>query len=149
MREEEWYQELEELLHQSERGDWNKIISKAVELHRRYRLRPKRKDQEVEEIIHGLIRKMEGFPPTWMVLAGPDGDIETPDDLWIHPAWSEVEVQMLWGLHDGRNLGTLVVGVYVWRQESRAWERDEKWGIMGQVGRTGPADRSEESDRLC
>lgn len=149
MTEEEWYEKIEELLHQSERGGWNRIINRAVEAHRHYRLRPERKDREIEEILHGLIRKMEGFPPTWMVIAGPDLDIETPDDLWIHPAWSEVEVQILWDLHDGRSAGTLVVGVYVWRQASRAWERDQKWGIMGNASRTGPAVRSEESDRLC
>jgi len=149
MTEEEWYQEIEELLHQNDRGDWNRILARAVEIHRHYKLKPQRKEQEIEEILHGLIRKMEGFPPTWMVLAGPDGDIQTPDDLWIHPAWNEVEVQMLWDLHDGRSAGTLVVGVYVWRQASHAWERDQKWGVMGNERRRGPADRNEESDRLC
>ena len=149
MTEEDWYEKTEELLHQSERGRWTRLVDRAVEVHRHYRLNPDRTDQEVEEILHGLLRKMEGFPPTWVVIAGPDGEIQTPDDLWVHPAWNEVEVQMLWNLHDGRSAGTLIVGVYVWRQESHAWERDRKWGIMGNEGRRGTADSSQASDRLC
>lgn len=149
MNEWDWYEKTEELLHNSDRGDWNKLVSRAIEVYKHYKINQNVSDEQVAEALHGLLRKLQGFPPTWLVIAGPDGEIDTPDDIWIEPAWNVVEVQHLWDLHDGRNFGTLVVGVYIWGFEKHAWTRDENWGIMGNEGKHGPADPENEADRIC
>jgi hypothetical protein len=149
MTEWDWYEKTEELLHRSSRGEWNKLLYRAVEVYQHYKINEDVTEEQLLEALHGLLRKLEGFPPTWLAIAGPDGDIETPDDIWIEPAWNVIEVQRIWDNHDGRNFGTAVVGVYVWNRESNTWTRDKNWGIMGQEGKTGPADRDDEHDRIC
>lgn len=145
----DWYEKTEELLHRSSRGEWNRLISRAIEVYQHYKINEDMTEKQLEEGLHGLLRKLQGYPPTWLAIAGPDGDIETPDDIWIEPAWNIFEVQRIWDNHDGRNFGTAVVGVYVWSYESSSWTRDKNWGIMGQEGKTGPADRDDEHDRIC
>jgi hypothetical protein len=145
----DWYEEMEELLHASDRGEWNRLVNQAILIHRHHELDENKSDQQVEEVLHGLLRKLQGYPPTWMVIAGPDGEIKTPDDIWIEPAWNIVEVQHAWDEHDGRNHGTLVVGVYIWSFQRRAWTRDHNWGIMGHEGQRGPADDEDPGDRIC
>jgi len=145
----DWYEKTEELLHKSDRGDWNKLIERAIEAYQHYKINEEITEEELREALHGLLRKLQGFPPTWLGIIGPDGDIETPDDLWIEPAWNVIEVQRLWDNHDGRNFGTAVVAIYIWSLQSRSWIRDKKWGIMGREGSTGPADRDDEHDRIC
>jgi hypothetical protein len=149
MTEWDWYETTEELVREHSVGDWNRLVSLATEVHRRDNLNEDRTDEQVKEVLHGLLRKLQGFPPTWLAIVGPDGDVETPDDIWIEPAWNRVEVQRLWDNHDGRNYGTAIVGVYIWSYESNKWTRDENWGILGQEGKTGPADRDDEHDRIC
>jgi hypothetical protein len=149
MTEWDWYEKTEELLHRSSRGEWNKLLYRAVEVYQHYKINEDVTEEQLMEALHGLLRKLEGFPPTWLAIAGPDGDIETPDDIWIEPAWNVIEVQRIWDNHDGRNFGTAVVGVYIWDRASNTWTRDKNWGIMGQEGKTGPADRDDEHDRIC
>ena len=140
MREWDWYEKTEELLHQSQRGDWNKLIHQAIEVFRHYKVNEDVSDEQLLEALHGLLRKLEGFPPTWLAIAGPDGEIRTPDDLWIEPAWNVLEVQRLWDIHDGRNHGTMILGVYLWSLQQGAWIRDKNWGVMGHESHRGPAD---------
>jgi len=145
----DWYEKTEELLHKSSRGEWNRLINRAIEVYQHYKIDEDVTEAQLLEGLHGLLRKLEGFPPTWLAIAGPDGDIETPDDIWIEPAWNVFEVQRIWDNHDGRNFGTAVVAVYIWEHEGQRWTRDQKWGILGQEGKTGPADRDDEHDRIC
>jgi len=145
----DWYTKTEELLHELPRGEWNRAVNRAVEAHRQHNLDDDKTDEQVAEVLHGLLRKLQGYPPTWLAIAGPDGEIETPDDIWIEPAWNVVEVQHLWDEHDGRNYGTLIVAVYLWSMEKRAWTRDLKWGVMGHEGKIGYADRNDAGDRIC
>lgn len=140
----DWYQKTEEFLHEIKRGNWNRAVNEAIEIHRLHKLDDEKTNEQVAEVLHGLLRKLEGYPPTWLAIAGPDGEIETPDDIWIEPAWNVVEVQHLWDEHDGRSHGTLIVAVYLWSMGKRAWTRDYKWGVMGHEGKIGPA-----SDRIC
>lgn len=147
MTELEWYEKTEEILHDLPRGEWNNLISRAIEVYRHYKLNEEVSDQQVEEALHGLLRKLQGFPPTWLVIAGPDGEIRTPEDIWIEPAWNRFEIQHIWDVHDGRNHGTMVVAVYIWNFEGGTWTRDRNWGIMGNESATGHAD--DERDALC
>lgn len=145
----DWYDLTEEQLHKYPRGNWNRILSHALEAHRQLKLDPSKSDKDVEEALHGLLRRLQGFPPTWLAIIGPDGEINTPDDLSIEAAWSVIEVQRLWDIHDGRNLGTMVVGVYLWNFNDKAWVRDLNWGIMGHEGKRGRADSDDPADRIC
>lgn len=147
MQEWDWYEKTEDLLHRSSRGEWNKLINRSIEVYQHYKINEDVSEEQLLEALHGLLRKLEGFPPTWLVIAGPDGEINTPDDLWIEPAWNVIEVQHSWDEHDGRNYGTLVVAVYIWNMAKRAYIRDKNWGVMGHEGKRGPAD--EKEDRIC
>lgn len=149
MTEWDWYEKTEEFLHEIQRGDWNRAVNEAIEIHRQYNLDDEKTNEQVAEVLHGLLRKLQGYPPTWLTIAGPDGEIKTPDDIWIEPAWSVVEVQHSWDVHDGRSHGTLVVGVYIWSFERQAWTRDLNWGIMGHEGQRGLADDEDPADRIC
>ena len=57
--------------------------------------------------------RTDGRPrlPTFLVTIVPSRGF-TSQDLTIEPARSEKEVDALIDLHDGRNLGTIVVAVY-------------------------------------
>lgn len=147
MTEWEWYEKTEELLHKADRGAWNGLISRAIEVYQHYRINPDATEEQLLEALHGLLRKLQGYPPTWLVISGPDGEIKTPEDLMIEPAWNVVEVQHLWDIHDGRNSGTLVVGVYLWSWQTGSWTRDRNWGVMGNEMAIGPAD--DDRDALC
>ncbi len=147
MTEWDWYEKIEELLHESQRGDWNKQIYRAIEVYQHYKINPEVTEEQLTEALHGLLRKLQGYPPTWLVISGPDGEIRTPEDLMIEPAWNAIEVAHQWDVHDGRNHGTMVVAVYLWSHQHRAWKRDRNWGIMGNARATGPADDSR--DALC
>lgn len=149
MTELDWYEKTEALLHKGGVGEWNRLVSEAVDIHLRRKLNTARGEHEIKEILHGLLRKLQGFPPTWLVIAGQEGSVQTPDEMFIHPAWNAIEVQGFWDLHDGRKHGTMVVGVYLWRFEDHTWARDLNWGIMGDPSRTGTADPENPGDRLC
>lgn len=149
MREWQWYEETEELLHSRSRGEWNGLVSRAIEVYKHYKINEDVSDEQIEEALHGLLRKLQGYPPTWLVIAGPDGEIKTPDDMWIEPAWNVVEIQHIWDVHDGRNDGMMVVGVYIWSFQANSWIRDRNWGIMGNEGKRGPANEEDGRDRLC
>jgi hypothetical protein len=145
MQEWDWYEKTEELLHKSIRGDWNKLVFRAIEVYQHYKINPEMTEEQITEALHGLLRKLQGFPPTWLIISAPDGEIRTPEDLSIEPAWNVFEIQHLWDIHDGRNMGTMVVGVYVWNFESQSWSRDRNWGVMGDERATGPADETRDA----
>lgn len=145
----DWYEKTEELLHNRPRSEWNLLITRAIEIYQHYKINEEVTEQQLLEALHGLLRKLEGYPPTWLAIAAPDGEIRTPDDIWIEPAWNGVEVQRLWDIHDGRNHGTLIVGIYLWSFEKGAWVRDTNWGIMGNEGQRGSADDEMARDRIC
>jgi len=147
MTEWEWYEKTEEFLHKSPRGDWNKLVHQAVEAYQQYMIEPSVTEAQLREALHGLLRKLQGYPPTWLVISAPDGELRTPEDLVIEPAWNVVEVAHLWDIHDGRNHGTMVVGVYLWSYEAQSWQRDRNWGVMGNARATGPAD--DGRDAIC
>lgn len=71
----------------------------------------------------------------YMVISAPEMADLTPDDLVISPARNEAEVDALWDLHDGRNLGTMVVAVYRLDKDG-SYSRDTRWGILGDVRKT-------------
>jgi len=147
MTEWDWYEKIEELLHKGQRGDWNKIINRAIEVYQHYKINPDLTEPTIREALHGLLRKLQGYPPTWLIISGPDGELRTPEDFSIEPAWNIFEVEHLWDIHDGRNHGTMVVGVYLWSYEHQSWSRDRNWGVMGDMRATGAAD--DERDALC
>jgi hypothetical protein len=72
-----------------------------------------------------------------LVVVAPEESGLTPDDLVIVPAWTKKEVEALWDWHDGRNVGTMVVSVYV--DQCGDYIRDTSWGLLGQRNRTGRA----------
>ena len=148
MTEIEWYDRTEEFLREAPSAVWEDIASKAVEVHGQ--LFPgERSADEVKDILTGLIQKLTGFPPPWLVIVGPDGEIDTPHDIWIEPAYNPVEIQKAWDLHDGRNLGTMVVGVYRWEPEPLSWRRDTTYGMLGDARKTRKADPDDPDDALC
>lgn len=149
MTEREWYERTEELLHRHTANHWDTIVDKAVEAFQSLFPDSDRTEKQVREILDGLLRKLQGFPPPWLVIAGPDGEILTPDDMAIHPAHNEMEIEQLWDLHDGRSLGTLVVAVYRWSAENGQWIRDLDWGMMGDPRKKHRADPDVEGDRLA
>lgn len=148
MIETEWYDRIEQAFHHIDRARVEEAAEKGVESHLSVfpGLRTKK---EIREIINGLIHKLQGFPPPWLVIAGPDGEMYTPDDIWIEPAYNDIEVQKAWDLHDGRNLGTMVVAVYRWDPEAMNWTRDTKYGMLGDVRKTRKADPDDPTDSLC
>lgn len=77
--------------------------------------------------------------PKFMIVAAPETDDITPDDLVLRPAETEAEVNALWDWHDGRNDGSMVVGVYRLDEESEMYVRDMRWGILGHARKTHPA----------
>jgi hypothetical protein len=76
--------------------------------------------------------------PPFMVISAPEMADLTPDDLVISPAQNEAEVDALWDLHDGRNLGTMVVAVYRLDKDG-SYVRDTRWGLLGHAKKTRPA----------
>lgn len=77
--------------------------------------------------------------PKFMIITALEVSDLTPDDLTIEPAETEAEVNALWDWHDGRNAGSMVVGVYRLDEESGAYFRDTRWGILGDTRKTHPA----------
>lgn len=86
--------------------------------------------------------------PPFLVIAAPEDDPLTPDDLIIEPAWTKDEIEELWDVHDGRSHGSMVVGVYKLDTDARYYVRDRSWGIMGRPGETGRADPDKEEHQL-
>lgn len=78
MTEWEWYEKTEELFDKSDRGLWNKLVFRAIEVYQHYKINEDVTEQQLTEALHGLLRKLQGYPPTWLVIAGPDGEIKTP-----------------------------------------------------------------------
>lgn len=77
--------------------------------------------------------------PKFMIVAAPEDADLTPDDLVLEPAETEAAVDALWDWHDGRNDGSMVVGVYKLDEESGVYVRDTRWGILGHARKTHPA----------
>jgi hypothetical protein len=148
MTEIEWYDRTEELLREAPSSYWEQISLLAANTYSEV-TGGERSHKEVKDILHGLIQKLSGFPPAWLVIAGPDGEIDTPDDVWIEPAYNPVEIQKAWNLHDGRNLGTMVVAVYRWDPDSLSWRRDTTYGMLGDARKTRKADPDDPDDELC
>lgn len=147
MTEADWYDRVEEFLHEVTAAHWDEVVSQAVVSH--LTLFPRtRSEAEVQEILNGLMRKLQGFPPPWLVIVGPDGEVDTPDDIWIEPAYNVLEIQKAWDLHDGRNLGTMVVAVYRWNPDSKSWHRDTTYGIIGDARKTRKANPDDPADWL-
>jgi hypothetical protein len=74
-----------------------------------------------------------------MIVSAPETSDLTPDDLVLEPAETEAEVNAAWDWHDGRNAGSMVVGVYRLDAESGVYVRDTRWGILGDTRKTHPA----------
>jgi hypothetical protein len=148
MTEHDFYDRVEELLHEVTASHWDQVVSSSIDSYLKMFPRS-RSEKEIKEILNGLIRKLEGFPPPWLLIIGPDGEIDTPDDIWIEPAYNEIEIEKAWNLHDGRNLGTMVVGVYRWSPDSMSWHRDTTYGILGDTRKTRKADPDDPDDSLC
>lgn len=143
--ESDWYDGIEELMREVPPSAWEQVVSEVMSNEPWSYSRSK---EEMREILRGLVQKLNGFPPPWLVIAGPDGEIDTPDDLWIEPAYNEIEIEKAWDLHDGRNLGTMVVAVYRWDPDSMSWRRDTKYGILGDTRKTRRANPMDPDDRI-
>lgn len=143
----DWYDKIEQLLHEVPSGAWEFVVAEAVKKYPSEIF--SRGKAEVEEALRGLVQKLSGFPPPWLVIAGPDGEIDTPDDIWIEPAYNAIEIQKAWDAHDGRNMGTMVVAVYRWDPESMSWRRDTTYGMLGDARKTRKADPDDPDDALC
>lgn len=87
-----------------------------------------------------------GGIPKYLVIIAPEQTGLTPDMLEPVPADTEKQVDELWDLHDGRNHGTMVVGVYIYQEETSSYVRSGLWGILGDAGKTGSAD--EDADLI-
>ncbi len=81
--------------------------------------------------------------PFLVIVAPESGDL-TPDDLVIVEADTEQDVRHLWDEHDGRNYGSMIFAVYRQDPVTLNYVRDESFGILGNPGRTGPADADED-----
>lgn len=80
--------------------------------------------------------------PRYLVISALEESGLTPDDLLIEPCDKRKEVDLLWDYHDGRTAGSMVVGVYKLRDLGDGrydYIRDESYGILGDIRKTGPA----------
>jgi hypothetical protein len=144
--ESDWYDGIEELMREVPTSAWEQVVAEVMNNDPWSYSRSK---AEMKEILRGLIQKLSGFPPPWLLIGGPDGEIDTPDDIWIEPAYNAIEIQKAWDLHDGRNLGTMVVAVYRWDPDSMSWRRDTNYGMLGNPSKTRKADPDDPDDSLC
>lgn len=145
--ESDWYDGIEELMREVPPSAWNQVVSEVFESKHPWPYSHSR--AEMKDILQGLIQKLSGFPPPWLVIVGPDGEIDTPDDIWIEPAYNKIEIEKAWDLHDGRNLGTMVVAIYRWDPESLSWRRDTSHGMLGNPNKTRKANHDDPDDSLC
>lgn len=83
--------------------------------------------------------------PLYLVISAREDDTFTPDDLVIEPAFTVEDVNKLWDFHDGRTMGSMVIGVYKFDPAGNHYVRDEAFGIFGSVRKTGPADPETDS----
>lgn len=151
MWEHDWYQETEADLRKAPPAQRGSVANNAGQIYFTEIEGARRPPWEVKEILQSLLVKIEneGRLPPYQVVVAPDGDDLTPDDLSMWPAWNRLEVQLLWDLHDGRNLGTMVVAVYKLNTKDEPFfERDLTWGMLGNVRNCRRADPDKEEDRL-
>lgn len=151
MYEHDWYQEAEEAMRKVDRSEWPGIVNRFGQLYFTQIEGERRSKPEVLEILQSLANKIRGEQelPPYMVTVAPDGGDLTPDDLSHWPAWNYLEIQLLWDLHDGRNLGTMIVGVYKLAADGLYYVRDTVWGIMGDIRKTRRADPDDPGDRIA
>jgi hypothetical protein len=120
---------------------------RLVEMYRADGVQPERPPTEVFGYVRDIESRLRGELAPYIVMAAGDWMIRTPDDVWMEPAWNDLEVEMLWNRHDGRSYGTMVVAVYKWDGEAGAYGRDLSRGLMGKPGKTGAAEYP--ADALC
>jgi len=151
MYEHDWYQEAEAELRKAPHAQRVRVADEAGRAYFTQVEGARRPPWEVKEILVSLIAKIsnEGGMAPYMVAVSPDQDDLTPDDLSMWPAWNRLEVGLLWDLHDGRNLGTMVVAVYrLNAKDAPFYERDLTWGMLGDARRSRHADPDREEDRF-
>ncbi len=141
MHESDWYQEALEAFREATPSAWPELVEEYFVKYGT-EVSDRRAPAEVRRILELLAARVEreSMAAPFMVISAPDGGELTPDDLVLNTAWNALEVDALWDLHDGRNLGTMVVGVYRWDPEARVYVRDTDWGILGNAGKRRPAE---------
>ena len=151
MYEHDWYEETEAALRRAPPAQRGRAAQEAGQVYYTQVEGARRPPYELKPILESLIAKIEneGRLPPYMVTVAPDQDDLTPDDLSHWPAWNRLEVGRLWDLHDGRNLGTMVVAVYKLNTKGEPfYERDVTWGMLGNVRKAKLADPDNPEDRL-
>ena len=141
MLESDWYEEALEAFREARPTQWPKLADTFFVMYGVQVQDRRRSAQDIRGILETIAARVEreSMPVPFMVISAPDGGELTPDDLVINPAWNELEIDALWDMHDGRNLGTMIVGVYRWDQRARVYARDMNWGILGHPGDRRPA----------
>ena len=150
MYEHDWYEEALEAFRKAKPMEWPDLIEKqffkyGVEVQNR------RPPQEVRKALELLVARVEreSMAAPFMLISAIDGGELTPDDLVLNPAWSPLEVDVLWDvLDDGRAFGTMMIGVYRWDPGASAYVRDTNWGIMGNSTKRRPASPDDLEDRI-
>ena len=151
MYEHDWYEEVEASLRRMPRERRVAAAQEAGQVYFTQVEGVRRPPWEIKEILQSLLTKIEdgGRLAPFMVVVAPDQGDLTPDDLSHWPAWNRLEVGRLWDLHDGRNLGTMVVAVYKLNAKDEPfYERDITWGMLGNVRKTRRSDIDDPEDRL-
>lgn len=124
-------------------------IDAVVESYYQLVQEPSRIQEDVRVLVEGMVKNISADLPLYLVMSAPDIGGLTPDDLGIQPAWTELEIERLFGIHDGRNYGTMIVAVYKLNREGPlpVYDRDMRWGMLGDVQKTRPANPDDPDGR--
>jgi len=125
-------------------------IDDVVESYHQLVSEPRHSPDEVRVIVEGIQKNISADLPPYLVMYAPEMGGLTPDDLGTQPAWTEIEIERLFGIHDGRNYGTMIVAVYKLNREGPlpVYDRDIRWGMLGDVQKTRPANPDDPTDLI-
>jgi hypothetical protein len=123
-------------------------IDDVVESYYQLVQEPSRTQEDVRVLVEGIQKNISADLPPYLVMSAPDIGGLTPDDLGIQPAWTDLEIERLFGMHDGRSYGTMIVAVYKLNREGPlpVYDRDMRWGMLGDERKTRPANPDDPTD---
>jgi hypothetical protein len=138
MGEEAWWELAFEDLRDAPPGERAALVEDMVRDYRQSVRPPTRPEPEVRALLADMLARLAGGRSPYMVISAPEAEGLTPDDLVLEPAWNDADIERLWDLHDGRNLGTMIVAVYRLDSGQGIYIRDTRWGVLGDGRKTGP-----------